>query len=183
MGERTFGTLYDPDGTIAFLGTDANKRVKQRLRVVWKLRNGLKTKHSASKKRRVKKAVRRASAKLKNLIKDMHHRLANWLVQNYDVVLIGKLGIGVMKAKRNGKRVLQALSHYSIRSTLLQKASVNQTSVRVVSEAYTTKQCNQCGYMNWTIGSSEVFSCKNCKVICHRDVHSGRGIFIRSMSE
>lgn len=77
----------------------------------------------------------------------------------------------------------QALSHYSFRSTLLQKASVNQTSVRVVSEAYTTKQCNQCGYMNWTIGSSEVFSCKNCKVVCHRDVHSGRGIFIRSMSE
>ena len=24
MGERTFGTLYDPDGTIAFLGTDVN---------------------------------------------------------------------------------------------------------------------------------------------------------------
>jgi len=183
MGERTFGTMYDPDGTIAFLGTDANKRVKQRLRVIWKLRNGLKTKLITSKKRRVKKAVRRASAKLKNLIKDMHHRLANWLVQNYDVVLIGKLGIGVMKAKRKGKRVLQALSHYSFRRTLLQKASVNQTSVRVVSEAYTTKQCNQCGYMNWTIGSSEVFSCKNCKVVCHRDVHSGRGIFIRSMSE
>lgn len=181
MGERTFGTLYDPDGTIAFLGTDANERVKKRLRVIHKLRNGLKTKLALWKKRRVLKAVRRASAKLKNLIKEMHNRIATWLVTNYDVVLIGKLGIGVMGCKRKGKRVMQALSHYSFRRTLLQKASVYQKAVRVVSEAYTTKQCNRCGFMNWTIGSNETFSCRNCKVVCHRDVHSGRGIFIRSL--
>jgi len=86
-----------------------------------------------------------------------------------------------MRSKRKGKRVLQALSHYSFRQTLLQKASVYQKDVRVVSEAYTTKQCNRCGFINWTIGSNETFSCKNCKVVCHRDVHSGRGIFIRSL--
>ena len=182
MGERTFGTLYDPDGTIAFLGTDANQRVKNRLKVVYKLRNGLKTKLPLWKRKKILKAVRRASAKLKNLIKDMHHRIATWLVSSYDVVLIGKLGVGVMKSKRKGKRVLQALAHYSFRRTLLQKASLHRKSVRVVNEAYTTKQCNRCGYINWTIGSNETFSCKNCKVVCHRDIHSGRGIFIRSMS-
>ena len=58
-----------------------------------------------------------------------------------------------------------------------------QTILKVVSESYTTKQCNRCGYMNWKIGASEVFTCKNCKIVCHRDVHSGRGIFIRSLSE
>jgi IS605 OrfB family transposase len=183
MGERTFGTLYDPDGTIAFLGTDVNTKVKNRLRVIYKKRNGLKTKSSYKKRSRILKACRRASAKLKNMIKDMHHRVADWLVKNYDVVLIGRLGINVMKCKRKGKRVLQSLSHYSFRRTLLQKATLARRVVRVVSEAYTTKQCNRCGYMNWTIGSSEVFSCKNCGTVCHRDVHSGRGIFIRSLSE
>lgn len=183
MGERTFGTLYDPDGTIAFLGTDVNSKVKNRLRVIYKKRNGLKTKLSSEKRSRVLRACRRASTKLKNMIKDMHRRVADWLVLNYDVVLIGKLGIGVMKCKRKGKRVLQSLSHYSFRRTLLQKATLARKVVRVVSEAYTTKQCNRCGYMNWTIGSSEVFSCKNCGTVCHRDVHSGRGIFIRSLSE
>ena len=182
MGERTFGTLYDPDGTIAFLGTDANDKVKSRLRVIYKLRNGLKTKLTRNKRIRILKACKRASAKLRNLIKEMHNRLANWLVSNYDLVLIGKLGIGVMKAKRKGKKVLQSMSHYSFRQTLLQRASKNGCSVRVVSEAYTTKQCNKCGYMNLTIGSSEEFSCRNCKVVCHRDVHSGRGIFLRSVS-
>lgn len=39
MGERTFGTLYDPDGTIAFLGTDANTKVKNRLRVIYQKRS------------------------------------------------------------------------------------------------------------------------------------------------
>lgn len=183
MGERTFGTLYDPDGTIAFLGTDVNSKMKNRLRVIYKKRKGLKTKLFYKKRSRVLRACRRASTKLKNMIKDMHRRVADWLVLNHDVVLIGKLGIGVMKCKRKGKRVLQSLSHYSFRRTLLQKATFARKVVRVVSEAYTTKQCNRCGYMNWTIGPSEVFSCKNCGTVCHRDVHSGRGIFITSLSE
>jgi putative transposase len=181
MGERTFGTLYDPDGSIAALGTDVQKKVKNKLRVIYKLRNGLKTKNTSKKKSSILKAISRASAKLKNMIKDMHHRIATWLVQNYDVIIIGKLGIGVMKCKRQGKRVLQSLSHYSFRRTLIQKASLFRKKVSVVSEAYTTKQCNCCGYMNWTIGSSETFSCRNCQTVCHRDVHSSRGIFIRSM--
>jgi len=183
MGERTFGTLYDPDGTIAFLGTDVNSKVKNRLKVIYQKRNGLKTKLSYKKRLKVLNACRRSSAKLKNMIKEMHNRLADWLVLHYDLILIGKLGMGVMKTKRRGKRVLQSLSHYSFRRTLLQKATLSRKVVKVVSEAYTTKQCNQCGYMNWTIGSSEVFSCKNCNIVCHRDVHSGRGIFIRSLSE
>ena len=183
MGERTFGTLYDPDGTIAFLGTDVNTKVKNRLKVIYQKRNGLKTKLSYKKKLRVLNACRRSSAKLKNMIKDMHNKLSDWLVLQYDLIVIGKLGMGVMKSKRFGKRVIQSLAHYSFRRTLLQKATLARKVVKVVSEAFTTKQCNRCGYMNWTIGSSEVFSCKNCKTVCHRDVHAGRGIFIRSMSE
>ena len=183
MGERTFGTLYDPDGTIGFLGTDVNTKVKNRLRVIYQKRNGLKTKLSYRKRIKVLNSCRRSSTKLKNMIKEMHNRLANWLVLQYDLIIIGKLGKNVMKTKRRGKRVLQSLSHYSFRRTLLQKATLARKVVKVVSEAYTTKQCNRCGYINWTIGSSEVFSCKNCKTVCHRDVHSGRGIFIRSLSK
>ena len=183
MGERTFGTLYDPDGKIAFLGTDVNTKVKNRLKVICQKRNGLKTNLSYRKRSKVLKACRRASAKLKNMIKEMHNRLANWLVSKYDLILIGKLSKNAMGTKRRGKRVLQSLSHYSFRRTLLQKATLARKVVKVVSEAYTTKQCNRCGYINWTIGSSEVFTCKNCKIVCHRDVHSGRGIFIRSLSE
>lgn len=56
------------------------------------------------------KAVRRGSAKSKNLIEEMHHRIATSLVSNYDVVLIGKPGNGVMKSTRKGKRVLQMLT-------------------------------------------------------------------------
>lgn len=185
MGERTFGTLYDPDGTIAFLGTDVNEKVKSILRIIYKKKKTLKKSYKLDNRKRISlfKSWRKSSLKLKNLIKEMHHRVAHWLVQNYDVILIGKLGIGAMKTKRRGKRVLQSLSHYSFRSTLLQKATLNRKVVSVVSEAYTTKQCNHCGYMNWTIGSSEEFACRNCHVKCHRDVHSGRGIFIKSLGK
>lgn len=38
MGERKFGTLYDHDGTIVFVGTDVNSKVKNRLQVIYKKR-------------------------------------------------------------------------------------------------------------------------------------------------
>ena len=183
MGERTFGTLYDPSGTIASIGMNVQRRVNDRLNISWKITNALKRDDFSMKKRKkLEKRKRKASNKLKNMIKDMHHKVANWLVQKYDTIIIGKLGIGVMKCKRRGKRVIQTLSHYSFRRTLLQKASVAQKNVSVVSEWFTTKQCNQCGHINWKIGSNEEFSCNNCKVVVHRDIHSARGIFIKSLS-
>lgn len=146
-----------------------------RLRVIYKKRNGLKTKLSYKKRSRIR-ACWRASTKLKNMIKDMHRRVADWLVVNDDVVLIEKLGIGVMKCKRKrrGKRVFKSLSHHSFRRTLQQKATLARKVVRVVSEAYTTKQCsNRCGYMKWTIGCSDglgvVFRYKKYGFICVRE--------------
>lgn len=183
MRKTTFGTLYDPNGIIAFLGTVVNPKVKNRLWVIYKKRNGLKMKLSYRKGLKDSNACRRSSTKLKNMIKDMHNRLADLLVLQYDLIIIGKLGMGTMKTKKMGKRGLQSLSHYLFCRTSLQKATLAMKVVKVVSEVYITKQCNRCYYMNWTKTSREIFSCKNCTTVCHRDGHSGRGIFIMSMSE
>lgn len=75
MGERTLGTLYDPDGTIAFLGIDVNSKVNNRLKVIYHKRNGLKTKLYYRKRLNVLNACRRSSTKLKNMIKDIHNRI------------------------------------------------------------------------------------------------------------
>lgn len=183
MGERTFGSLYDPDGMIALIGTDVNEKVKNRLKFMWKLSCALKRQDLSPKLRsRIMKAKERASAKLKNMIKELHHRVATWLVQKYDVIVIGKLGIGVMKCKRKGKRVLQSLSHYSFRRILIQKASVYHKKVSVISEYFTSKQCDQCGKIKWDLGTNEEFSCVNCGVVIHRDIHSARGMLVKGVS-
>jgi transposase len=32
------------------------------------------------------------------------------------------------------------------------------------SEAYTSKQCGKCGFLNDKLGASEIFRCRRCKV-------------------
>ena len=55
----------------------------------------------------------------------------------------------------------------------------NNTSIISCSEAYTTKQCGQCGTLNNKIGKSETFECVKCKLVCDRDVHAARNILLR----
>jgi transposase len=104
--------------------------------------------------------------------------VANWLTDEYDTVIIGKLSMGVMKTKRKGKAVLQSLAHYRFRRVLVQVANKKGKRAHVVSEYMTTKQCNHCGFIDWKVGANKVFLCPNCKVDIHRDIHGARGIFL-----
>ena len=47
------------------------------------------------------------------------------------------------------------------------------------SEAYTSKQCGQCGHLNDNLKGNEIFTCCQCQVTGDRDVHAARNIFLR----
>jgi transposase len=47
------------------------------------------------------------------------------------------------------------------------------------SEAYTSKQCGQCGHLNDGLGGKEIFQCGQCGVEVDRDVHTARNILLR----
>jgi predicted site-specific integrase-resolvase/transposase len=180
MGERTFASLYSPDGDIAALGTDVQGVLKRKLRQKWKQSMALKNCDDKEQSRKIYKAWCRTSRRVAGIVKDLHNRVASYLVDNYDTIIIGKLSQGVMKSKRKGKRVISSLQHYRFRQRLLQKANVTGKHVHVNSEWMSTKQCNHCGYIWWKVGSSEVFKCKNCKIVLPRDIHSARGIFVKN---
>ena len=45
----------------------------------------------------------------------------------------------------------------------------------------TSKTCSCCGKLNYNLGSSEVFVCKECEMRIDRDVNGARNILIKNI--
>jgi IS605 OrfB family transposase len=134
-----------------------------------------------------KKLLNRLKNKLKNKIEDMHWKTANYLVKNYETILIGDMSAkSVVRGKRKGlhsnvKRTLMTLSLYKFHLRLQYKALQYHSKVIVVNEAYTSKVCSCCGHLNANIGSNHIFHCDKCQYISDRDIDGARCIAIKGL--
>lgn len=111
-------------------------------------------------KRRMRKAADRIRAKIKNLVTELHQKIAHFLVTNFDVILLPTFETSQMvcKAKRriHSKSVRQmlTLSHYKFKEFQRWKSWQYGKKLIEVCEAYTSKT------VSWTgevvkVGSSE----------------------------
>lgn len=144
-------------------------------------------KEKTLKKRRARKALKRVRKKIKNKIDDMHWKTINYLVKNYETVLIGDLSAKRVISNKGSvlssisKRSLLALSLFKYHQRLSYKAQQYHTKVILVDESFTTKVCSCCGEVNGNIGSKKVFECYSCPNISDRDVDGARCIAIKGL--
>lgn len=175
MGSRKFGSFYSPGGSIGFIGEEAGQKLSRCIKKRELLRKLKATKSKLT------KGWRKVSKRIANLVDEMHNKVSLYLVQNYDVIMVGRLSNGVMKkSHRNQKLLHSSLKHYQFRQRLINKANDHGKKVAIVPEQLTTKLCDRCGFINWKMTSEEVFNCPKCKHSCDRDIHSGRCIFIKN---
>jgi len=124
--------------------------------------------------------------KIKHMAEDLHWKASNFLVKNYDTVLIGDMSAkGIVRGKGKGldtnvKRTLMALSLFKFHQRLAFKAQQHHCHLVMVNEAYTTKVCSCCGTVN-QVGGARVFTCTNCHHECDRDVDGARCIAIKGL--
>ena len=52
--------------------------------------------------------------------------------------------------------------------------------VKIVDESYTSKTCGVDGYINFLLGSKEVFICPKCGLVIDRDLHASRNIYLKN---
>ena len=130
--------------------------------------------------------------RIKNLVNDLHKRVARSLLAEFDTVLLPVFETSKMvehvneeTGKRrvlNSKTVRNLLtwSHWKFREYLKHKALVLGKEVVVVDESYTTKGCSRCGLCT-DIGGSKTFKCANpnCGFTAPRDAKSARDIFCK----
>jgi len=109
-------------------------------------------------------------------------------VRTFDVIVIPQFNAGEMARKtmrrKIGSKVVRSMmtwAHARFRKRLLSKAEEHGKQVFLVSEAYTSKTCSACGWIDAKLGGKKVFKCRQCGLCIDRDVNGAWGIFLRGM--
>lgn len=134
-----------------------------------------------------KKNERLINRKIKNRIDDLHWKTANYLVKNYNYILLGDMSAkGIVSCynsvlSASQKQACLRTNYYGFRQRLQFKCKQNNVSFKLVNESYTSKVCSNCGNKNDNLGASCIYNCANCKTIIDRDVNGARNIYIKSL--
>ena len=183
-GVRTFQTFYAEDAVGQF-GDQACGRIQRLCQHLDKL---LSKAESAphGRKRNLYRAAGRIRHKIRNLVDELHHQVAHWLVRNYDIILLpdfrvqGMTGRAGRKIRRRTVRNLLTLRHYGFKQFLQHKAREFGKQVFIVNEAYTSKTCSWSGEIIPNLGGRKRVTGSD-GVSLDRDINGARGIFLRAL--
>jgi len=122
----------------------------------------------------------RLQARVKNLVRDAHVRVARDLTARFDTVVLPLFETqrmvrrpvqpGDPRRKLNSKaaRALLTLSHFKFRSYLAHRCVVDGRELHTPGEEYTTIACPYCGTC-YEVGGSKTFTCAGCDYVADRD--------------
>jgi putative transposase len=184
-------TAFDPEGRVAEWGRGDVGRI---YRLGYAL-DDLVSRASAKgldhhRRWNMRRAAARIRDKIRNLVDDLHRKLAKWLCEEHRFILLPKfetsrmVRCGRRKITRKTVRAMLTWSHYRFRQRLLAKArEYPGCHVVLVDEAYTSKTCGRCGRINDKLGGNKWFRCPSCGLECDRDLHAARNILLRFLSD
>eukprot|EP00761_Pharyngomonas_kirbyi_P011030 gb/GECH01011054.1/.p1 GENE.gb/GECH01011054.1/~~gb/GECH01011054.1/.p1 ORF type:complete len:398 (+),score=-43.48 gb/GECH01011054.1/:1-1194(+) len=197
-GVRTFLTLYDNYGHLIEFGKYDIGRIFRFAQHADKLQSKIykklphdKTTFAYNHKKRynMRRAYRRMQNRLRDMVRDCHHKVAKFLCQNYHCILLPKFETqGMVKKghrKIGSKTVRQMIrwSHYRFQQRLLAKARSYGVLVIICDEAYTSKTCSQCGHIDHNLGGAKEYRCGQCHCVFDRDANGARNIFLKYLIE
>ncbi|WP_199312478.1 transposase [Limnothrix sp. FACHB-881] len=184
-GVRTFMTFF-AESSYGWIGNDSNLLIQKLCFKLDRLVSKI-TKAKSAQKRRFKKAADRLRSKVQHLVKELHHKTARFLTENFDVILLPSFESSQMVSKSRRKiksktvRQMLTLSHYQFKKHLEWKAwELGKIALTDINEAYTSKT------VSWTgeiikIGGSRVIKSKVDGRSMNRDLNGARGIFLRAL--
>lgn len=185
-GNRTFATWYSPSHGIGKVGDgDGQKLIKLCLHL--DTLYGKRARANHKKKCNLNRAIAKLRSRLENLREDFHRKVSSWLTKTFDVIVLPVFNTHLM-AKRGERNIgtktvrgLMTWAHGKFRQTLKTMCAQTGTTLIHPSEAYTSKTCSTCGWIDERLGGSEVFRCLQEHKNVDRDVNGARGIFLRAL--
>ena len=139
-------------------------------------------------RRNMRRAAGRMTVRIQNLINELHHKTARYLVDNFDVILLpdfktsGMVTRGQRRIRSKTVRNLLSFAHHRFRNFLRHKASENGRTVLIVKEAYTSKTVSWTGEINHKLGGRKTVSSSDGRRM-DRDHNGARGIFLRALGD
>ena len=179
-GVRTFISYYS-DSCFGKLG-ESNFRDIYRLCYRLDKTISKRVKADSKARRRIGKAICRIRWRIKDLISELHHKTASFLVRNFDTILLPTFETSQMVPGLFSKvaRSMLTFAHYKFKQFLKFKAKEYSCTVIDVNEAYTSKTCSYCGKIH-NIGNKKQMIC-SCGANVDRDYNGARGIYIKNIS-
>ncbi|MBW4569903.1 MAG: transposase [Tolypothrix carrinoi HA7290-LM1] len=188
-GNRTFLTGFDGENVLEIGKGDIGRiqRLCQHLDKLISRSTKVKCRH----RRKMRLAANRIRERIQSLIKELHNKATNLLVNSYKVIFLPTFDSSQMVIKiRNGKkrrinnksaRQMLTLSHHRFERHLKQAASKKDVIVVLCNESYTSKTCGNCGHIHHKLGGSKIFKCSRCGIKISRDVNGARNILLRAL--
>jgi putative transposase len=137
------------------------------------------------KKRRMRLAAARMREKVKNLVDELHHKTALFLVRNFDCILLPTFETSNM-VKRSGRKIrsrtvrsMLTFAHYRFKQFIKHKAFEFGKTVLDVSEAYTSKTHPETGQLR-NIGGAKRIKLQSGNW-ANRDDVGARNILLRAL--
>ena len=190
-GLRTIMTAINSDGEIKEYGKEwyLNPKIKERLEKLDDREKASKTSLRGLRHRKryntliAKRQAALHRSKLRNMIDDLHKKLANKVINSNDVIIYPKMTAKGKNLPQNIKDLLNLLSHCKFHDYIAWKAATKGKFVIDQNESYTTKTCYSCGYLT-EVGGNKVYTCSNkkCGVVCDRDINACFNILTRFAS-
>lgn len=185
-GVRNFLTYYSVD-SCGQIGFHDFSRIQRLAHAYDKLKSRIDT-HKVNKgKFRMRVAAFRIQQKIRDLIAELHHKAALFLVQNYDVILLPEFPTQNMARRATRKirsktaRGMMSFSHYQFKDFLKFKAFEYGKTVLIVNEAYTSKTHPQTGEIKKVGGAKRIKLLDGTYM--DRDYVGARNILLRALGD
>lgn len=184
-GVRTFMTFFS-ENSYGWLGKDSNLYIQKLCFRLDKLVSKI-SQAPRRQKRRFKKAASRLRCKIQHLVKELHHKIAKFLFDNFDVILLPTFESSQMVSRSRRKlrnktvRQMLTLSHYEFKIFLKWKAWENSKLVVDCNEAYTSKTVSWTGEIVKNLGGARTIKSVATGLKMDRALNGARGIFLRAL--
>ena len=130
--------------------------------------------------KKIRKMVQKRYDRIKNMIRDMHWKVANYLVSQFGNIIIGNMStkkIGEGKLTSMTKRIANMMALYQF------TCFSNGIGFKKQNEMYTSKCCGRCANKKDNLGGNAIYKCKKCKLVIGRDINSARDILIAALNK
>ncbi len=134
------------------------------------------------------RAADRMRVRISNLIDELHHQAARWLVDHFDIILLPTFETsemvlrGARKLRTKSVRSMLTYAHHRFQRFLARKCWQRGKELLLVNESYTSRTCSWSGEIIPNLGGTRVVRGSD-GVMVERDTNGARGIFLRALED
>ena len=188
LGVKRIAALFDGERTITMNGKTLKAIVRYRNKTDAEYKEKLAKKEKDSNAyKKLKRARRKAVAKIQNIKKDTLNKQSRFIVDYAENKNIGKIVIGdnsgthdKLKMRHEQKQMVQQFPEQQLKKYVIEKFESISGEAEVKPEPYTSQTCPICGKRHKT--STRVYKCKDCGFIYDRDGVGAINIYCENVS-